>query len=431
MIDAKADAKALLATLRAQLPDRTLDALDALIDAAGSGAMFAVGGCVRDALMGREITDLDLAVEGDAPDLLRAALPGVRATVHARFRTASAAIGGVRVDLASARRETYGRPGSLPAPEPAPIDDDLRRRDFSCNAIALRLGERPELLDPCGGVSDIAARHVRVLHDRSFVDDPTRIYRAFRYAARLDFVLEPRTASLLTSGLPHVRAVGGERLRRELELMLDDAPTGAALEAAHTAGALQAVQAALHWSAAKSEAYGDERAVATTQRPQYGFALMAAGASPEEARAISARLRLKRGEAAAVTGVSALRGVSELLRRPDLKPSGAALLLDRVPEPAIAAYARTTGNSIAGGIMLRYLAEWRATRPMLRGRDLIDLGIPEGPQVQKGLQLVRAARLDGWASDRDDERALIMRFAKSIRDSTAASPALESGANGE
>lgn len=164
---------------------------------------------------------------------------------------------------------------------------------------------------------------------------------------------------------------------------------------------------------------------------EYGFALLASGASTEESDEVVARLRLKRAEIEAVRGVAALRGVSDLLRRPELKPSGAALLLDRFPPAAIAAYARTTGNSIAREIMLRYLDLWRDTRPMLSGRDLIDMGVPEGPQVQRGLQLVRAARLDGWAQSRDDERALVMRFAKSIRDSDAAHTLVEFEPGGE
>jgi tRNA nucleotidyltransferase (CCA-adding enzyme) len=410
-----ADPARLRAALRVALPYPVSDAVEAIAEAAG-GRLFAVGGSVRDLLLGRPLVDLDLAVEGDTAALLRAALPRTRITSHQRFGTATAVVAGMRVDLASAREESYARPGALPATRPGTIESDLLRRDFSCNAVALRLEGAHELLDPAGGIADIAAMRLRVLHDRSFVDDPTRIFRAFRYAARLDFVIEPRTASLLASSLPHIADVGGERLRRELELLLDDTPPGAGLEAAHTAGALQAVHPALHWSRAKSEAY-DEPAVGRKERQPYGFALLASGASPEEADAIVRRLRLKRDEAAAVTGVAALRGVSELLRRPDVKPSGAVVLLDRFPAPAIAAYAHTTGNTIAREIMLRYLESWRTTRPVLSGRDLIDLGVPAGPQVQRGLQLVRAARLDGWAHDRNDERALVLRFAKSIRDS--------------
>jgi tRNA nucleotidyltransferase (CCA-adding enzyme) len=421
---------ALRARLRAALPHAAVDALDALLDAAGHGVcVCAVGGTVRDLLLGRPFLDLDLVAETDAAALMRRALPRTRVVAHARFGTATATVGGIRIDLATARRETYARPGVLPRTTPATLADDLVRRDFSCNAVALSLSGPPDVVDPAGGVEDIAAMHVRVMHDASFVHDPTRVFRAFRYAARLDFTIEHRTASLLTSALPFVARVGGERLRREVELMLGDEPPGAALEAAHTAGALQAIHPALHWSAAKTDAY--QGGATMRDAAEYGFALLASGASTEESDEVVARLRLKRAEIEAVRGVAALRGVSDLLRRPELKPSGAALLLDRFPPAAIAAYARTTGNSIAREIMLRYLDLWRDTRPMLSGRDLIDMGVPEGPQVQRGLQLVRAARLDGWAQSRDDERALVMRFAKSIRDSDAAHTLVEFEPGGE
>lgn len=417
MVEPKVAAVDLRASLRALTPDPVADAIDAMIEAGGpSRPLFAVGGTVRDLILGRPVVDIDLAVDGDAAQLLRAALPQARVTSHQRFGTATASIGGIRIDLAATRSETYARPGALPATAPAQIETDLLRRDFGSNALALRLTGDAALLDPAGGMRDIELRRIRALHDGSFADDPTRIYRAFRYAARLDFTIEPRTASLLTSALPYIRRVGGERLRRELELMLHDTPSGAALEAAQTAGALQAIHPELHWSRPKSEAYS-EPLVPAKERDAYGFALMASGAGEEDADAIVRRLRLKRDETAAVRGIVVLRRVTELLRRPQLKPSGAAMLLDRCPAASIAAYAHTTGNAIAREIMLRYLQDWRQMRPILTGRDLIEMGVPAGPQVQQGLQLVRAARLDGWAHDRDAERALIERFVKSIRES--------------
>ena len=116
---------------------------------------------------------------------------------------------------------------------------------------------------------------------------------------------------------------------------------------------------------------------------------------------------------------------AEMLRRPDVKPSGVVTLLERYPTASVAAFAMTTGNTVARQLALRYLEEWRHTRPLLSGRDLEALGVPAGPQIARGLQLIRAARLDGWADDRGDERALAARFAKSIRDSAAMTSPIE------
>jgi hypothetical protein len=157
---------------------------------------------------------------------------------------------------------------------------------------------------------------------------------------------------------------------------------------------------------------------------------MAARASPEEAAKIVDRLRLRREEAAAVSAIASIREVARTLRRPGAKPSGVVVLLERYPTAAVAALAANTDDPIARQLAVRYLAEWRHEKPLLRGDDLVALGVPSGPQIQKGLQLIRTARLDGWATDEGDERALALRFAKSIRDSSAAHAEIELHANG-
>jgi tRNA nucleotidyltransferase (CCA-adding enzyme) len=406
--------------LLCSLPDAACDAIGRIVAHRDAGGVFAVGGAVRDLLLGAPLVDVDLVTECDAIDTVTAAMPDVRVTTHARFRTASLTVEGVRVDVATARTETYARPGALPRVAPGRIADDLRRRDFSINAIALRLDGPAELLDPCDGIADLAAHRIRVLHERSFLDDATRIYRALRYAARLGFEIAPATTGLVRLGVRYLDTIGSERLRRELELVLEEPSAGDALEACASWGALGATHRALHWDAERSSALAHPP-VPALPRIALGFALLAATASADDAAGICTRLRLKRAENASVRGVVAVASATAMLRRSDVKPSGVVMLLDRYPPAAVAAYAATCAGSIAAPVALRYLEEWRHVRPLLNGRDLLDLGVPEGPQVQRGLQLIRAARLDGWAGDRDDERALAMRYVKSIRDSSAAS----------
>ena len=179
------------AALRRAYPE-----LAALHDLAGGKPVYLVGGAVRDLLLGRGRADIDLVVEGDAT-ALAARLGGV-VVEHERFATAKAQLGGHEVDIATARAETYARPGALPEVEPtAGIAADLARRDFTINAMAIPLRRDPELIDPHGGLEDLDAGMLRVLHSRSFEDDPTRALRAARYVARFDFELEPDTAELL------------------------------------------------------------------------------------------------------------------------------------------------------------------------------------------------------------------------------------------
>lgn len=409
-------------SLLAGLPLEARVAVERLISGGGAAPVYAVGGTVRDLLLGRPLVDVDLAIEGDAIDAVRAAFPSARLTTHSRFRTARLTGDGVRIDVATARSETYARPGALPKVAPAGIETDLRRRDFTVNAIALRLNGDVSLVDPCGGIDDLRARRIRVLHDASFRDDATRIFRAFRYAARLGFTIDPHTRALIAAGATHVARIGGERLRRELELLFEEQTGVTALSACDAAGALHAIHPALQWTSDASSAFSDrdiQPKARLGEGVRSGFALLAAAASPEDATGIVARLKLKRDEAAAVIGIASLRNAAATLARPGAKPSGVVVLLDRYPPASVAAFAAMHSDVIAGRLAGRYLAEWRNVKPALNGRDLLEMGVPEGPRISQGLQLLRAARLDGWALDRDDERALAMRYVKSIRDADA------------
>src|SRR5215213_5895208 len=189
---------------------------------AATGPVYLVGGAVRDLLLGRgRSANLDLVVEGDA-GTLAAQLGGAEVLEHERFGTATVKVDGLEVDVAATRTESYARPGALPDVAPgAGIEDDLTRRDFTVNAMAVPIaaGERgatsPELIDPTGGVADLGAGVLRVLHPASFVEDPTRALRAARYASRLGLSLEPETEQLLRA--TDLETVSADR--REAELL--------------------------------------------------------------------------------------------------------------------------------------------------------------------------------------------------------------------
>ena len=184
--------------------------------AAAPDPVYLVGGAVRDLLLGRGRADIDLAVEGD-PAALAAALGAEPLATHSRFGTMKVDWNGEELDLAAARRESYPRPGALPIVElGAPIRTDLARRDFTVNAMAIPLADPTDLLDPYDGQVDLRGGLLRVIHDRSFLDDPTRAIRAARYATRFGFALEAGTRDLLraadlTTVTPERRA---EELRR-------------------------------------------------------------------------------------------------------------------------------------------------------------------------------------------------------------------------
>jgi tRNA nucleotidyltransferase (CCA-adding enzyme) len=195
-------------------------------------SVYVVGGAVRDVLLDREPRELDFVVEGDAVAVARRAAErlGGRVTVHERFGTATVTAPATAFDLAGARRERYVSPGALPEVElGASLQDDLARRDFTVNAIALHLADGETVWFP-GAEDDLRTRRLRVLHDASFRDDPTRLLRLARYAARLDFEAEPHTDALATDAVADgaIGTVTGARLGAELRLLLRE-PQPAAL----------------------------------------------------------------------------------------------------------------------------------------------------------------------------------------------------------
>src|SRR5262249_49676615 len=236
-----------LAERLAQLPPATLSVLRAASETGADTEVYLVGGLVRDLLLARPATvgDLDLIVEGDHGDLARrlAARLGGRVREHPTFLTATVELPGRRrLDIATARRERYLRPGALPEVAAGSIREDLWRRDFSVNALAVRL--RPEawgeLLDPTGGGEDLRRKEIRILHPLSFVEDPTRILRAGRFATRLDFRLEPASGRPLAGAAEPGRppAPSGDRVRAELGRVLAEPDPEGVLEALGAWGGL-------------------------------------------------------------------------------------------------------------------------------------------------------------------------------------------------
>lgn len=403
-----------------------------LADAAGARA-FAVGGVVRDVLIDgagtarAEGRDLDVVVEGDAIAVARrvARALGGTLTVHPSFGTAS--IEGLRpgrLDLVTARAERYAAPGALPTVRAGTILDDLARRDFGVNAMAVELASGGlRLLDPLGGRQDVLRRRLRVLHPLSFVEDPTRIFRAARYAARLGFSLERATlrAQALALRLTPYPALSGARIAAEIERLLDDRAPAAALARLGAAGAFRLLDPRFRFSR-ETRARLEGLAPALGWLRQHGLA-----ASPLELAALAIV-----GDQAAEVAAAGLRGLglsgeplARLLRAREAGP----LLLERLAalsgapasrraallrgRPAIElAWAWLGGDRPARAALDWYLGGAAQVRGALRGEELIALGVPRGPAVGLVLGRLRDARLDDRARSRADEAALVRLWAE-------------------
>ena len=389
--------------------------------AAMGHSAFLVGGPVRDLLLGRTSLDLDVVVEGNAPAVACAAtLPDERSpAIHPAFGTATLCAGVFHVDLASARAESYERPGALPQVRPGTIEQDLVRRDFTVNAMALALGgrRRGELLDPHGGLADLGHGLLRVLHDNSFVDDATRILRGVRYEQRFGFAFEEHTMALLQRGLPHLDLISADRVRHELERTFSEEEPELGLRRLDTLGVLAAIHPALGFSEQKGWALARARrgSLSLAQLQAAFWCLLAWGMTPDEAERLSTRLNLPRRVRGPVADAVGLSSLERRLDSATLSPSEVFDLLHGHSHPAVAAAGLMFARPLARANVSLYLDRLRHVRPLVTGADLRAIGVAEGPQLGRILSSLRAARLNGAVSSREEELALARVLSDGIR----------------
>ncbi|HEU4760449.1 MAG TPA: hypothetical protein VFT91_10785 [Dehalococcoidia bacterium] len=374
-------------------------------------ALYLVGGAVRDLLLGADTLDLDLTLEGDAPSLAReaAAALGARCVVHPAFLTATLKGEGFVLDLATARTETYARPGALPAVSPASIREDLLRRDFTVNATALPLTgpRRGHLVDPAGGRADLEAGLLRVLHERSFVDDATRILRAARYELRFGFRLGERTLAWLKRDAAYLATISGARLRQELaRIFAEREPEPALLRLDHL-GALTAVHPSLTFDAEQAAALARLRSLDRDVPHAAAWALLAWALDEGQAAALAGRLALTRPQAQALCALPRLRALAPDLVGPDLRTSQAVEALSPYPAPAVWALAAATSSDIVRDRCLAYLRHFRYAKSSLDGHALLALGVAPGPAIGDVLRRLKVAKLDGEVKSRRDEERLV------------------------
>ena len=360
-----------------------------LLDAvAATGEAWLVGGAVRDLLLGREPRELDVAVEGDVRPLAQAL--GGTLLLHEAFGTATVTVGADTFDLAQTRTETYAEPGALPQVQPALLAEDLARRDVTINAIAVALPSGRVEAAP-GALDDLEAGVLRVLHDASFTDDPTRVWRVARYAARLGFAVDPHTAALGAGAGPG--AVSGERVGHELRLLLGEPDPGAAL----------AALVALNHNVLPEGFDPAPAALAPAQAilPPDGrrdLLVLAACTGSMDLGLLYRwldHLQFPGPDRDLVAAAS--RWVTGAPLRAARTPSQIARAARGAPVEAIA---------LAGGPNARrWIDELRHVRLAIGGDDLLAAGVPEGPEIGARLARTLEQVLDGHVAGREAQLA--------------------------
>ena len=337
---------------------------------------YLVGGVVRDLLLGADGADLDIAIEGDVEAL--SDIPGYEPERDELFLTGKLVIGDREIDVAQTRAETYPRPGALPEVRRAPIGEDLARRDFTVNAMAFPLKRGAKLIDPHGGLEDLRAGRLRVLHERSFIDDPTRALRAARYAARFGFDLESNTTRLL--GEADISTVSEDRIQNELrKIAAEDDPA-------------RALQLIVDWRVMPAlDPAAPDRVAEVTRL----------ASTPPWADWANRELAVE------LATVRPLPQIRELAAATPERPSEAVRLA--VPwDPSQLLVARAQGAEWLD----EYAAKWRHVHLEITGEDLIAAGIPEGPAIGHGLEAAISGKLDGELSGRDEELRIALAAAR-------------------
>jgi tRNA nucleotidyltransferase (CCA-adding enzyme) len=388
---------------------------------------YLVGGVVRDCLLRRENLDIDIVVEGDGLEFAERICQryGARKTSHERFGTARLVFpDGFRIDVATARLEYYERPASLPNVEWSSLKLDLYRRDFTMNTLAVRLepARFGELVDFFGGQKDIKDRVIRVIQNLSFIEDPTRIYRALRFSERFGFSLGHQTRSLMQNaihmGLPE--QLDGKRLFGELELILQEDRSEAILERMQEFDLLRVIHPNLVLDRRLRAILEGSRQVSSWFRllyldvpwQEWVFKLLCLLALLDGQAVEMTRKRLGiRGKrmrailAAKAEGENVLRKMARGAR--DLRPVTIYRWLHPLPiEVLLYLMSRTSREKSRKAISL-YITTLRSVRVSVTGKDLAEMGYKPGPQYREILDRVMDARLDGQVRDLDTEREWI------------------------
>jgi tRNA nucleotidyltransferase (CCA-adding enzyme) len=381
-------------------------------------SLYLVGGAVRDLLLGRPNLDLDLVVEGDALELARRLGQTFEGKFlpHPRFGTAKFSQREWSLDLVTARSETYPHPGALPLVRPGSIQDDLSRRDFSINAMAMRLAPTisERLVDPFGGERDLARGLIRILHAESFIDDATRILRALRYEQRLDFKLERNTQRLLRRDVGMLDGISGDRIRHEIELVLREERPERVFRRAAELGVLQQLSPSLRGDGWLENKFQRVRQLnlRPPSRTTIYLCLLLYPLTQEESERFILRLNMPKGLSLTLRDSQRLKSNLEPLATPGISPTRIYRMLQEYRPDAIQANALAADSGLVSERLGLFLGRLRYVKSPLDGQALIEMGVAPGARLGQMLDALLEARLEGRIKTRAEAKKLVGQWLK-------------------
>jgi tRNA nucleotidyltransferase (CCA-adding enzyme) len=404
----------ILQTIRKMMPAGMYEIIDlaAYLAEQNGHDLYLVGGIVRDALLNSPNFDVDLVYEGNAPKLGRQLAGKVngKLTIHEKFNTAKLNLQNGQIDLATVRGETYARPGALPTVKEGTLRDDMFRRDFTINALAIKLTgpDKGELIDYFGGQRDLRDKLIRVLHENSFIDDATRIWRSVRYEQRLGFQIEEKTLKLLKGGVSYLSTVSGERIRHELELVMKESAPEPILRRASKLNILNQIHTGLKADAWLAKNYAAAR-VFNEQVQEVYYALLMYRLADKEQEQIFSYLKPVRSITNTIYDSAKLKK-ERALDDAYLPAPRIFHLVEGYTVAAVICNALAASSVVVRINLQLYLGQLRYVRPELTGNDLLKMGIQKGPTIKKLLNMILDAHLEGTVKTRNDEEQLVRYF---------------------
>jgi len=402
------------AQIKAHIPDDLLSLCKQLgrIASDRNEELYLIGGVVRDALIGVQSEDIDMVLDGDIESFSKD--PKVKSiaavTSKSQFKTIKLQIGGITIDVANARTEIYETPGSLPTISPAPLSEDIYRRDFTINSLAMSLS--PDnfglLIDKLEGFRDLENKVLRGLYEKTFQDDSTRIIRAAIYKARFTFSIEDTTASWIHRDAHFIKSISASRLNQEIVRALAEPYPERILEQLADWGITELLPSPFIYTKEIENLFENLRKDSIAKdnlQNYYGLGLLVHGNSGTGSNISTNQLNN--------TGNNTVLDTLELLD--DLRKSKTVESLAAMKPSKLSNYfeSRTTESLVLARCFMSdsqisrligtYLNTYSKVTPTLDGSEVIALGIPSGPKVGEILSAIRAQKLDGVIKNRSDE----------------------------
>lgn len=419
-------------SLESTLSSNQLRILHLVADEASQSGLplYIIGGPVRDLILGAPVRDLDLTVEGDAIALARklGKRYGGKVTGHKKFGTAKWYLpeelhnkSSDSLDLISARSETYKHPAALPTVKMGRLEDDIRRRDFTINTLAIRLdgADFGRLRDDLYGMEDLKSGFVRALHARSFIDDPTRMYRAVRYAGRYGFKIAEETLDLIPEARQLVAKLSAQRIRRELELILEEPNAAVMIQVLSELDLLQPIHPALSFDESMRDRLENLQKYRELQQTsprniakggevddsELGWLLWLISLSRDKIGSLNDRLQFRADLLASLFAASLL--YEDRASYAHLRPSECVERLESLPVNAVEAVGYVAEDPLVKERLEKFISTWRYIKPHTTGDDLNSTGIEPGPRYATLLRRLRNAWLDGEVTTREEELKLL------------------------